>query len=71
MTETFNRAFPEAEVAAPFDPGIAVRFAFTLLSGAALNQVLAGPDATDPPESVVSLKLLAGLIVNSPWRTPS
>ena len=69
VTSTFHRTFPTADAGAAFDPEIAVRFAFTVLSGAVLNTVILGPDAPNPPEAVVSLKLLAGLLVNDPWRS--
>jgi len=69
VTSTFHRAFPTADAGAAFDPEIAVRFAFTVLSGAVLGNVILGADAPDPPEAVVSLKLLAGLLVNDPWRS--
>lgn len=69
VTSTFHRTFPTAEAGAAFDPEIAVRFAFHVLSGAVLNNVILGADAPNPPEAVVSLKLLAGLLVNDPWRS--
>ena len=71
VAETFQRTFGVDEVNAPFDPGIAVRFAFSVLNGAALERVLEPADATDPPESVTTLKLLATLLVNEPWRIQS
>jgi AcrR family transcriptional regulator len=50
-----------------------VRFAFNVLSGAALGQVLATAPGTTPPaeqpESVAMLKFLAQTFVNEPWRT--
>jgi AcrR family transcriptional regulator len=68
VAETFRRTFGVDEANAPFDPGIAVRFAFSVLNGAALERVLDRPDATEPPEPVTTLKLLAALLVNEPWR---
>lgn len=65
---SFHRAFPDADDAT-FDPGIAVRFAFTVLTGAAVGRVLDEPGAPNPPESVTTLKLLASAFVDDPWRS--
>lgn len=70
VQETFRRTFAigDDDERGP-NAAMAVRFAFTVLSGAALDFVLAGPDEADPPESVVTLKVLAHLLVNDPWRS--
>lgn len=71
VAETFRRTFPVDDDAS-IDPDLAVRFAFTVLSGAALGQVLVDPPATEPdaqPEAVAVLKFLAQTLVNAPERT--
>jgi AcrR family transcriptional regulator len=67
---TFNRTFPPATDTAP-DPGVAVRFAFTVLTGTAVNRILEGPDAADPPESVTTLKFIASALANDLWSNNS
>ena len=71
---TFRRTFGiDANADGSSDADTIVRFAFNVLSGAALGQVLATPPGTTPateqPESVVMLKILAQTFVNEPWRT--
>lgn len=66
--ETFQRTFAVDDEAVQFDPMVAVRFAMTLLTGAAVNRILEVPADAGPPEEVTTLKLLAGLLVNDPWR---
>ena len=66
--ETFRRTFAVDDEAAQFDPMVAVRFAMTLLTGAAVNRILDPPADGGAPEEVTTLKLLAGLLVNDPWR---
>jgi hypothetical protein len=71
VAETFRRTF-SVDDDASIDPDLAVRFAFTVLSGAALGQVLVDPPATEPdaqPEAVAVLKFLAQTLVNAPERT--
>jgi AcrR family transcriptional regulator len=71
VIESFGRTFAVDEAAAAFDPAIGVRFAFAVLAGAATNRFLS--DTADPttPEPVETLKFLAALLVNEPWRTQS
>lgn len=78
VAETFQRTFSvdvdvDGDGEGPwFDPLIAVRFAFALLTGAAVNRILDPPGAAETagtPEPVTTLKLLAALLVNEPWRT--
>lgn len=70
---TFRRTFAIDPDADADDADLVVRFAFNVLSGAALGQVLATPPGTPPaaeqPESVTILKFLAQTFVNEPWRT--
>lgn len=58
----------------PFDPDLIVRFAFNVLSGAALGQMLAippgSPRPVEQPDAVQTLKFLAQMFVNEQWRTP-
>jgi AcrR family transcriptional regulator len=68
VAETFERTFAVDGGSAWFDPMVAVRFAMTLLTGAAVNRILDAPADGGVPEQVVTLKLLAGLLVNEPWR---
>jgi AcrR family transcriptional regulator len=68
VATTFRRTFGVDESATGYDPNVAVDFAFTVLSGAALGRVLAPADAADPPDEITTLKLLAALLVNEPWR---
>lgn len=68
VIESFRRAFAVDEATAAFDPAIAVRFAFAVLSGAATNRFL-NPLTDEQPEAVTTLKALAALLVNEPWRS--
>jgi len=54
-----------------FDPTVAVRFAFSVLTGTAVSRILQGPDAADPPESVVVLKFIASALLDNQWSNPS
>ena len=65
VLETFRRTFAVDD--ASFDPTI-VQFAFTVLSGAALDLV-PGEDVA-VPDAVQTLKFLAQMFVNEQWRTP-
>lgn len=66
VLKAFRRSFSANDEIAPFDPGVAVRFALTVLIGAAVERMLQPPAAGDMPESVVALKLLAAMPFNSP-----
>ncbi|MEY2424154.1 MAG: hypothetical protein QOI95_4221 [Acidimicrobiaceae bacterium] len=66
VQESFQRAFPGAEANDMFDPAVAVRFAFTVLTGAALNAVVG--DDTDAQEAIASLKFISNLLLPDAWR---
>jgi len=66
---TFNRTFPATDT--DLDPTIAVNFAFTVLTGTAVSQILDGPDAADPPESVIALKFIAAALTDNLRSTNS
>ena len=46
-----------------------MRFAFTVLTGAALNSVLG--DDSDAREAILSLKFLSTLLLPDAWRPPT
>jgi AcrR family transcriptional regulator len=68
--ESFRRAFAVDGAELPFDPTIAVEFAFAVLTGAATGRFLDDPadraDGTQPPP-IGTLKFIATLLANQPW----
>lgn len=66
VLEAFGRSFEDHDEVAPFDPGLAVRFALTVLVGAAVERILQPPAVGEMPESVMVLKLLASMPFNVP-----
>jgi len=70
---TVRRTFGIDENRESEGPDAIAMFAFNVLSGAALGQVLAAPPGSprpaEAPPSVAILKSLAQMFANDPWRT--
>ena len=70
---TVRRTFGIDENRESEGPDAIAMFAFNVLSGAALGQVLAAPPGSprpaETPPSVAILKSLAQMFANDPWRT--
>ncbi len=66
VLKAFRRSFSANDEIAPFDAGVAVRFALTVLIGAAVERMLQPAAANKVPESVTALKLLASMPFNTP-----
>jgi AcrR family transcriptional regulator len=65
----FDRAFPAAG-GPTVESHLAVHFAFTVLTGAAVGRILEPPGAPNPPESLSTLKFIASAFVND-TRSPT
>lgn len=66
VMKAFRRSFSANGESPPFEPDVAVRFALTVLIGAAVESMVNPPREQDMPESVLVLKLLASMPFNMP-----